>query len=134
MKNTMFEDRAQSSSNFKEQQCQKIQSQQLNKEKHKIMILANSHAKNCATELQNNLFITFDIPIVRMSVITYTVKEETVNLNNEDVVVGGEANDISRNNSKEVVKHICNCVEKRRKTNIVTANIPHRQDLMPSTC
>ena len=44
-----------------------------------------------------------------MSVITDTVKGETENLNSE--VVGGGANDTSKNNSKEAMKHICNFVE-----------------------
>jgi hypothetical protein len=33
--------------------------------------------------------------------------------------------DVSKNNSKETMKHICNFVEKRRKTNIVIVNVPH---------
>jgi hypothetical protein len=141
MKNITFEDRAQLSSNFKEQQCQKIQRvNNSTRKKHKITILGDSHARNCATELQNNLCVTFEVstfvkPVVRMSVIMDTVKEEIENLNNEDVVVvAGGANDTSKSNSKEAVKHICNCVEKRRNTNTVIANIPHRHDLMPSLC
>jgi hypothetical protein len=108
------------------------------RKKQKIMILGDSHARNYATELQNNLCVTFEVstfvkPVVGMSVITDTVKKEIENLNNEDVlVVGGGASDTSKNDFKGAMKHICNCVEKRKKTNILIANIPHRQDQMPS--
>jgi hypothetical protein len=122
MKNTTLEDRVKFSSSFKKQQCQKIQKvNNSTRKKHKRMTVRDSHARNCAAELQNNLCVTFEVstfvkPDARMSVITDTVKEEIENLNNEDVVVmGGGANDTSNNNSKEAMEHICNCVQKEER-------------------
>jgi hypothetical protein len=98
--------------------------------KHKIMVIEDSHARNCAAELQNSLGVAFELssfvkPGAGLSVITDTAKEETENVNNEDVVLWAGDNDVSKNNSKDTMKHICNFVEKRRKTNIVIVNISH---------
>ena len=104
------------------------------------MIIEDSHARSCAAELQNSLGVASELPgFVKpgagLSVITDTAKEEIENLNNEDVVVlwVGD-NDVSKNNSKETMKHICNFVEKRRKTNIVLVNVPHWYQLISSFC
>jgi hypothetical protein len=42
--------------------------------------------------------------------------------------------DVSKNNSKETMKHICNFVERRRKTNIVIVNVLHCYHLISSSC
>jgi len=95
------------------------------------MIIEDSHARNCAAELQNSSGTAFELSsFVKqgpgLSVITDTTKEEIENLNSEDIVVlwAGD-NDVSKSSSKETVKYICNFVEKRRKTNIVIVNVPH---------
>jgi hypothetical protein len=76
--------------------------------------------RNRAAELQNSLGVACELssfvkPGAGLSVITDTA-EEIENLNNEDVVLWAGDNDVSKNNSKETMKHICNFVERRRKT------------------
>ena len=76
------------------------------------MIIEDSHARNCAAELQNSSVVAFELwgfvkPCAGLSVITDTAKEEIENLHNEDVVVlWAGNNDIRKNNSKETMKHI----------------------------
>jgi hypothetical protein len=81
---------------------------------------------NRAAELQNILaceLTSFVKPRAGLSAITDTA-EENENLNNVDVVAlwAGD-NDVSKNNSKEAMKHICNFLERRRKANVVIVNI-----------
>lgn len=94
------------------------------------MITEDCPARNCVAELQNSLGVACELssivkPGVGLSVITDTA-EETENLNSEDVVVlwAGD-NDVSKNNTKETMKHICNFAERRRKINIVKVNVLH---------
>jgi len=84
-----------------------------------------------------NLCVTYEVssfakPGARMSVTTDTERKDWKA--EQWGCCGSGANDTSNNNSKEAMKHICNCVEKRRKTNIVIRNVCHRHDLMPSSC
>lgn len=83
----------------------------IKKGKHKVLIIGDSHAKKCATELQHNLGIDYEIcGLIKlgaeMSEIIKTVKEEISTLKCNDVVVlWGGANDVSRNNMKTALKY-----------------------------
>jgi hypothetical protein len=53
MRNTSFENRAYCSSNFKKKHYQKVQRViNFTIKKHRRMIIEDSHARNCAAELQ----------------------------------------------------------------------------------
>ena len=72
-----------------------------NNTKQNIVIIGDSHARNCAAELQHNLGTKFAIssyvkPGAGMSVITHTVKEETGKLKSNDVVVVWGVTDIGK--------------------------------------
>ena len=84
----------------------------LNKVKHKVLIIGDSHARNCANLLQDNLSIDYKVssfvkPGAQMNEITKTAREELKTLKSDDlVVVWGGANAISRNNMKEALKSV----------------------------
>ena len=86
------------------------QSVKKNNIKQHIVIIGDSHARNCAAELQHNLGTKFAVssyvkPGAGMSVITQTVKEEIGKLKSNDVVVvWGGSNDIGKNNSQEALR------------------------------
>jgi len=68
-----------------------------------------SHAKKCATLLQDNLGINYEVSSfiktgAQMNEITKTEREEIKTLKCEDVVVWERANDVSRNNTNEALK------------------------------
>lgn len=69
-----------------------------------------SHVRNCATELQHNLGVNYEVssfvkPGARMNAIVNTARDGVKKLKSEDVVViWGGANDISKNNKKSIYK------------------------------
>ena len=74
-------------------------------------MIGDSHARNCATLLQDNLSIDYNVssfvkPGAQMNEITKTAREELKSLKSDLVVVWGGANDISRNNTKEALKSV----------------------------
>ena len=70
-----------------------------------------------------------------MDTIVNTTRDEIKDLRSEDIVViWGRANNISRNNIKLAIKHVCHFDEKQKKVNIVTMKLPHRYYLIPSSC
>ena len=77
-----------------------------------MLIIGDSHARNCATLLQDNLSTDYNVtsfvkPGAQMNEITKTAREELKSLKSDDlVVVWGGANDISRNNTKEALKSV----------------------------
>ena len=110
------------------------------KTKHKILIIGDSHARNCANLLQGNLSTEFKVaslvkPGANMSEITNTAREELNTLRNDDlIVVWGGANDTRKNNMREAVKLVSGFVDSNKNQNIVFINSPHRYDLSPWSC
>jgi len=110
-----------------------------NKGKKKVIIIADSHIRNCATRLQENLnskYIVFGFvkPGAQMKEISKSVNEELRSLKCDDfVVVWGGANDISKNNTKEALK-LSEFMTEHNELNVVLINSPHRHDLLPDSC
>jgi lysophospholipase L1-like esterase len=112
----------------------------LNKVKHKVLITGDSHARNCANLLQDNLRIDYKVssfvkPGAQMNEIKNTASEELKPLKGDDLaVVWGGTNDISRNNTKEALKSVSEFVNENKELNVVLINSPHRHDLLPESC
>jgi len=74
---------------------------------HKVLLIGDSHARNCANLLQDNLSVDFKVtsfvkPGANMKELMNTARNEIKALYSEDfVVVWGGANDISKNNTRE---------------------------------
>jgi len=110
-----------------------------NKVKNKIHIIGDSHVRNLATKLQDNLGEQYNIssfvkPTAPMSEITKMAKEEIKNLKGDDTLVWGGANDISKNNSTRALKLLSEFIIEHKEINMVVINSPHRQDLLPNSC
>jgi len=70
-----------------------------------------------------------------MGSIVDTIKEDIKTLKKHDVVIiWGGSNDISKNNSKEGLKHLCDFIKNNQVMNIVVMTAPLRHDLLPSSC
>jgi hypothetical protein len=104
--------------------------------KNKVLIIGDSHARNCVPRLQDNLSSEFLIssyvkPGANMTEISNAVKEDLQSLKSDDfVVVWGGANDISKN-AKEALKLLTEFVIDHKEPSIVLINSPHRYDLIP---
>jgi hypothetical protein len=108
----------------------------LNKVKHEVLLIGDSHARNCAYLLQDNLSTDFKVssfvkPGARMNEVINTVREELKTLNSDNlIVVWGGANDIRKNNIKEALNSVSKFVSDK-ELNVVLINSPHRHD---NTC
>jgi RNase H-fold protein (predicted Holliday junction resolvase) len=50
------------------------------------------------------------------------------------VIVWGGSNDISKNNARVAISHLCKFVEQKNNVNLVITKAPLRHDLMSSSC
>jgi hypothetical protein len=50
------------------------------------------------------------------------------------IVFCGGANDVGMNNAKMALLHITNFIKENSHTNIILLSVPHRHDLMESSC
>jgi hypothetical protein len=107
---------------------------------HKIMIIGDSHARGCSERVKNLLSNKFEVnglvkPGTGTDVLTNSAKNEVRKLTKRDVIVfWGGANDVSKNNSKIGLRHIINFVKDNSHTNIILLSVPHRYDLIKSSC
>jgi hypothetical protein len=112
----------------------------LNTIKHKVLIIGDSHVRNCSTILQDSLNTDYKVssfvkPRAQMNEITSTAKEELKSLKKDDlVIIWGGANDISRNNSKQALISLSKFVSDNNELNIVLINSPHRHHLSSDSC
>jgi len=107
-------------------------------DKRKIVIIRDSHARNCAAGLQRQLgrkcSVIGHIKLgAGMKQIVQTGRDEIEKLNGDDVlVVWGGSNDISKQNSQEALRQLSNFVKKCQDVNVIVMSAPQRYDLMPS--
>ena len=108
--------------------------------KHNILIIGDSHSRNSASLLQDNLTKDFGVsslvkPGAQMSVITDTVVETVKSLKCDDVlVIWAGSNDISKNNTNAALIKVKELIKRITETNIVLIHAPHRYDLIPQSC
>ena len=124
------------SKNFKKKNQKKAQRPNSSRtRRQRILLIGDSHVRNCASDLQHNLDGNYEVssfvkPGATMEEIVNTVSEDIQTLSNKDVViVWGGSNDISKNNSKVAINHLCKFVEEKH-VNLVIMKAPQRHDLM----
>jgi hypothetical protein len=112
----------------------------INKMKHKVLLIGDSHAKKCAAELRNNLDSRYETsgmvkPGVKTNSLIVTWKNEIRELTDKDIIVfWGGANNVSTNNTCEGLKNIMNFIQSNRHTNVILVTVPHRYDLPYWSC
>jgi hypothetical protein len=108
--------------------------------KHKVLIIGDSHTRKCAVELRHNLDHRYEVsgfikPGATTQEIVKTTEDEISALKSNDVLIlWVGANDISRNNTKEAQKCILKFMEVHKKTKIILLSSPLRHDLLLSSC
>jgi len=112
------------------------------KKQHKVIILGDSHARGCDSEVSHLLNNDFEVvgfinPEAGMKYIKDTSRVKLQQLTKKDVVVlwaGGDSSDIVRNNSTAGMKHLLEFVTNANHTNVILISAPHRYDLMNNSC
>ena len=101
----------------------------VDKVKHKVILINDSHARNRAHLLQDNRSTDLKVssfvkPGAHMNEVINTVREELKTLKSDDlVVVWGGANDIRKNNMKEALNSVSKFVNENKELNVVLT--PH---------
>jgi hypothetical protein len=107
---------------------------------HRIRIIGDSHARDAAGNVKQNLDATFSTsgivcPGLKMGNMIPLMTSEIKQLNRKDVIIlWGGANDVYKNNSWDALKHITDFMGKNKHTNIIILCIPHRHDLPEWSC
>jgi hypothetical protein len=105
-----------------------------------VLILGESHARGCASEVRNQLNNDNEVsgfinPGSEMKNIKESAKMKMVQLTNDDIVVlWGDSNDVARNNSVRGMKHRLDLLINSSHTNVILLSVPHRHDIISDSC
>jgi predicted phosphodiesterase len=105
----------------------------------KILIIGDSHIRNCAANMKSNTKDNFKVQGVVKSgaeadILANSTKNVIRSLSKSDVVFFGGANDVGRNNSSKALHQIMNFIVNCEHTNITLITVHPRYDLMQSSC
>jgi len=106
----------------------------------KVLVMGDSHTRLCATKIKSEIECNFCVqgfvkPGAGAGVLVNSSTRDIEYLTKNDVIIlMGGANDDAKNDSKTAVRHIRNFINSNNHTNIVIVNVPHRYDLMQSSC
>ena len=107
---------------------------------HKVLILGDSHASGCASEVKQQLNNKYEVfgfinPGSGMKDIIGSAKMKISQLTRVDIVVlWGGANDVARNNSMVSVKYILDLMISSFQTHAIPFSVPHRHDPINHVC
>ena len=109
-------------------------------QKNKILIIGNSQARGCASNLASSLNKTFQVtgtvmPVSRLDNITSVARREISRLcRNDFLVIWGGTNDISKNESDVGLRYMRKLALQSKHTNIIAVTPSHRYDLPNFSC
>jgi len=107
---------------------------------HRIRIIGDSHARDAAGNVKQNLDATFSTsgivcPGIKVGNMIPLMTPKIKQLNHKDVMIlWGGANDVYKNNSCDALKQLTDFMGKNKHTNIIILCIPHRHDLPEWSC
>ena len=110
------------------------------KKKSRVVIIGDSHARGCATNIKKNLMESCHItgyvkPGAQTDRIINSAKSDIDALTKNDVVVVlGGTNDVGTNNSKRGIRNLVGFVRECQHTNVIVMSAPHRHDLVNWSC
>ena len=105
-----------------------------------MLIIHDSHTRLCTTNVKAETKDKYDvqglvIPGAGAGITANTANSDIMNLTKIGAVIFcGGANNIAKNNSKMALRHIRNFIKSNNHTNIILVSVPHRGDLMQSSC
>jgi hypothetical protein len=108
--------------------------------KHKIMVIGDSHCRGTARNISDYLGGKFEVTgMTKLGAGAVDIFTPT-NLNyrhltkKDVIVVQGGSNDVYRNNSKSALTQFVKFCEDLNTVNIIILDIPHRYDLIETSC
>jgi hypothetical protein len=110
------------------------------KSQNKVLIIGDSQARGCASNLTSILTKTFKVtgtimPGLRLNNITSVAHQEINCLcRNIFLVIWGDTNDISKNESDVSLRYMRNLALHSKHTNIIAITPSHRYDLPDFSC
>jgi hypothetical protein len=110
------------------------------RKKNKIVIMGDSHARRCASEVLHNLDNTYEVqgivkPSANMEAIVAPPIDATTKLKKKDVVIiWGGSRDTGKNESEKALCKISNFAWDHHQTNVIVISAPFRYDLAPDSC
>jgi predicted phosphodiesterase len=119
-------------------QSQKVTSRK--KMKHRILIIGDSHGRECASNIKYNLENDFEVqgvinPGTGLKEITNSMKKEIKRLTKKDVVVvWGGTSEVGKNETINGLNQIKEFLKKNNHTNIIHMCVPHRFELQENSC
>ena len=99
-----------------------------NKE-HRIIVIGDGHARGAASNVKHNLNDNyrssgFVRPVANTDTLISSMTEDIKHLTNNDIIIfWGGANDVSKNNSKDGLKHLTNFLKVNSHTNIILMRV-----------
>jgi len=108
--------------------------------RRKIVIIGDSHAKGCAANIKHVLGKTEEVtgyvsPGSKLENITNIPNKEINELTKKDtVVIWGGANNIAINESEKGLTYLSNFVDLCKNTNVIIIGAPKRHDLLETSC
>jgi uncharacterized protein (UPF0218 family) len=110
------------------------------KKDHSIIIVGDSHSKGFATNVKSYLLHNYKVqglmkPGTCSDILTKAATNVIKNLNKNDfLILWSDANDVAKNNIMKVFRYLVDFAKNGSHTNVILASVPHRHDLMSSSC
>jgi len=93
---------------------------------HKVLIVGDSHARNCAANVKTETGTDILVNLANNIIMC---------LSKSDVLIFcGGADDVEENNCTKTLHHIMDFIKTSNHTNIILVTVPLRYDLMQSSC
>ena len=110
------------------------------KKDHCIIIVGDSHSKICTTNVKNYLSDNYNVqglvkPGTRSDISTETAMSVIKGLTkNVFFILWSGANDVAKNNTTKALRCLVDFSNNNSHTNITLTSVPHRHDLLSSSC
>jgi len=107
---------------------------------NKVLILGDSHARNCSQGVKHNLNRTAEVQgIIKPGAIMETIVGTSIKsvekfTKKDTVVVWGGTHDVGKNESAKGLYQLKNFIEQNNQTNFIVIGVPHRYDLDLKSC
>ena len=104
------------------------------------MIVGDSHSKGWATNVKGYLSDNYKVwglvkPGTCSDILTKTATDVSKNLTKSDILIlWSGANDVAKNYTMKAFRCLVDFAKNSSHTNIILASVPHRHDLMSSSC
>jgi hypothetical protein len=107
--------------------------------KHKIIILGDSHVRGCSEKWRSILGNAYSIigiskPNAKIAAVIDYEYLKAENLTEKDVVICGGTKYVAKNETKEGLRSILKLVRLLSNTNVIITGVPHRFDLQEHSC